>query len=216
MGNWLRMKEPINTWTHLIPCLVAIVSLIVISIKTWDNIVAFLTMNIYLVCGILLFAASTCYHWLKTTPRKELLLRKLDHMAIYLKIAGTYTPILVFGLQGAWRWGMLIAIWSLAITGMILKIWFVQAPRKLTASLYLILGWLAVIPLVQLIRNLPLQAIILLFAGGIAYSVGAVIYSKKALRLPIRALGFHEVFHLFVALGSALHFVMIVGFVVPI
>lgn len=211
----LKMKEPANTWTHLIPFMASIGGLIYIIAKTHENSAKLITMTIYAVTLILLFGASSIYHWLRVNPRIELVLRKLDHMAIYLLIAGSYTPVFFYGLRGGWRWVMLASVWSLALLGLFLKIWAINAPRKLSTALYVLLGWIALVPFVKLIHSLPLAAILLMFLGGVSYTVGAVIYARKELRLLPKRFGFHEVFHLFVALGGMLHFIMMVRYVLP-
>lgn len=212
----LRMKEPANALTHFVPFVAAIVGLVFVIIKAAGDGAKLVTFTVYASSVILLFGASSLYHWLRVSPRTELLLRKLDHMAIYLLIAGSYTPILYYGLSGAWRVVMLTVIWVLSLSGIVLKIWFVNAPRKLSAALYVILGWMAVIPFFQLIHSLPLAAILLMILGGVSYTVGAVIYGVKWLNFLPGRFGFHEVFHLFVALGSLLHFIMMVAYILPL
>lgn len=210
------MKEPVNTLTHFIPFVAAIVGLLFIILWTKSDLSKLITMTLYGFSVIILFGASSLYHWIKTTPSKELILRKIDHIAIYFFIAGTYTPVLYFGLSGAWKWSMLISVWTLAVIGMILKIWFINIPRHISTTFYLSLGWLALVPFLQLINNLPLGAIILMIVGGVAYTVGAVIYATKWLNLFPNRFGFHEIFHLFVLAGSASHFAMMVIYIIPL
>jgi hemolysin III len=216
MTGIFKMKEPVNTLTHFVPFLAAIAGLIVIIVKTMGDPAKLITMTIYVSSVILLFGTSSFYHWLKVSPKIELLLRKLDHMAIYLLIAGSYTPVLYYGLHGMWRGVMLTLIWILAVIGIILKIWFINAPRKLSTALYVFLGWIAVVPFYQLIHTLSLGAIVLLVFGGISYTVGAVIYGTKRLNFFPEKFGFHEIFHLFVALGGLLHFLMMVIYILPL
>lgn len=216
MKNLFKMKEPVNTLTHFIPFVAAIVGLLFIILWTKSDLSKLITMTLYGFSVIILFGASSLYHWIKTTPSKELILRKIDHIAIYFFIAGTYTPVLYFGLSGAWKWSMLISVWTLAVIGMILKIWFINIPRHISTTFYLSLGWLALVPFLQLINNLPLGAIILMIVGGVAYTVGAVIYATKWLNLFPNRFGFHEIFHLFVLAGSASHFAMMVIYIIPL
>ncbi|NMA62354.1 MAG: hemolysin III family protein, partial [Firmicutes bacterium] len=128
-------------------------------------------------------------------------------------IAGTYTPVLYFGLEGVWRWATLITIWALSTLGAVLKVWLVGLPRMVTAGFYLLLGWLAVIPFGQLIQTLAKPALILMVAGGLAYTIGAIIYATKIFDFFPKRFGFHEIFHIFIGLGTVLHFIMIYGFV---
>ncbi|KUO75884.1 MAG: hemolysin III family channel protein [Desulfosporosinus sp. BRH_c37] len=211
----LKMKEPVNTWTHFISFVAAIVGLVFLIIMCKNNISKLVTMIIYGLSMILLYGASSIYHWVQTTPQKELLLKKIDHIAIYFLIAGSYTPVFYYGLEGAWRWAMLISVWSLAVIGMALKIWFIQAPRYVSAGFYVSLGWIALVPFLQLIKHLPLGAIILMAVGGVIYTMGAVIYATKIFDFFPKRFGFHEIFHLFIAAGSIVHFVMILIYIVP-
>jgi len=211
----LKMKEPVNTLTHFISFLAAIVGLVFLIIMSRNNISKLVTMTIYGLSMILLYGASSIYHWVQTTPHKELLLKKIDHIAIYFLIAGSYTPVFYYGLEGAWRWAMLISVWSLAVIGMALKIWFIHAPRYVSAGFYVSLGWIALVPFLQLIKHLPLGAIILMAVGGVIYTMGAVVYATKIFDFFPRRFGFHEIFHLFIATGSIVHFIMILLYIVP-
>lgn len=212
----LKMKEPVNTWTHFVTFIAAIVGLVFLIALTRENMTKLVTMTIYGVSIIVLYGASSLYHWIKTTPRKEYILRKIDHVAIYVFIAGSYTPVFYYGLEGSWRWTMLSAVWVLAFVGIAIKLAFVQTPRLISTAFYVTLGWIAVVPFVQLVDNLPLGAIVLMMAGGIAYTIGAVIYATKSFDFYPNRFGFHEIFHLFVMAGSILHFIMMVAFIVPL
>lgn len=212
----LDMKEPVNTWTHFVTFIVAIVGLVYLIILAKGSTSKVVTMTVYGVSAILLYGASSLYHWLKTAPRTELVLRTLDHIAIYLLIAGSYTPVFFYGLDGVLKWVMLVTVWVLAGIGMVLKVWLVSAPRFVTAAFYLMLGWIALIPFLQLVNNLPVGALILMMAGGVAYTLGAVIYATKWFDFFPNRFGFHEVFHLLVVAGTVIHFVMMVLYIVPL
>jgi hemolysin III len=212
----LKMKEPVNTWTHFVPFMAAIIGLVFLIINCKDNISKLVTMTIYGLSVIILYGASSVYHWVRTTPQKELLLKKIDHIAIYFLIAGSYTPVFYFGLEGAWRWAMLISVWCLAIIGMILKLWLIHAPRYVSTAFYVSLGWIALVPFLQLIQHLPKGAIILMAVGGVVYTIGAVIYATKIFDFFPKRFGFHEIFHLFIAAGSLVHFIMILIYIVPL
>ena len=209
------MKEPVNTWTHFITFLAGIIGLGLLIILSRDNSSKLITMTIYGVSVLVLFGASTLYHWIKTTPEKERLLRKLDHISIFLLIAGSYTPVFYYGLEGIWKWAMLWAIWVLAFVGIVLKVFFLDVPRSVSTAFYISLGWMALIPLFKLVQSFPLEALILMFLGGVSYTIGGVIYATKIFNFFPNKFGFHEIFHLFVSMGSVLHFVMIWRFVVP-
>jgi hemolysin III len=212
----LRIKEPVNTWTHLIGFLAGIVGLIFLLFRSAGDLPKFVVMAIYGVSILLLYGASSLYHGVNTTKHKERMLRKLDHIAIFLLIAGTYTPILYYGLDGGWRLYMLIAVWTVSVLGIFVKVFFMNLPRWLSTVIYLALGWVAVIPFGRLVGGLPNGAPALIIAGGIAYTIGGVVYGTKKLNLFANRLGFHEVFHLFILLGTTLHFLMVFHYILPL
>ncbi|MCK9525283.1 MAG: hemolysin III family protein [Limnochordia bacterium] len=209
----MKIKEPVNALTHFVMFLAGLIGLGLLLWKGWGTVSGVAVALIFGLSIIMLYGASTLYHWVRTTPKKELILRKLDHISIYVLIAGTYTPILYYGLEETWRWAMLALVWGLAAVGAILKIWLVGLPRSVTAGFYLFLGWMAVIPFKQLVGTLPKPALILLIAGGAAYTIGAIIYATKIFNFVPKRFGFHEVFHIFVGLGTILHFLMVFLFV---
>jgi len=215
MKNFLGMKEPVNTLTHFIAFLTAIAGLVFLIIVTRNELDKLLVMTVYGTSLVLLYGASSLYHWIKTSPSKELCLRKIDHIAIYILIAGSYTPVFYYGLGGAWRLTMLIAIWTLAVIGIILKMFFLHAPRAVSTAFYLSMGWIALVPFAMLVKTIPLGGIIMMVAGGVVYTAGALIYATKCLNFFPNRFGFHEVFHLFIVAGSVTHFLMIVLYIVP-
>lgn len=156
-----------------------------------------------------LFFASGLYHTPVASPRAIERLRKLDHAAIYLLIAGTYTPFCVLAFSGFWRWGLLAIIWSLALTGVVVKLWVINAPRWVTAGVYVAMGWLGVIGLGEIVRQLTPGAIGWLTAGGVLYTAGAVVYITRRGDFFPGVFGFHEFWHLFVLAGAAAHFVAV-------
>jgi hemolysin III len=207
--KWWKMREPVNTWTHFITCIAAIVGFVFLLIEASESVSQIVTISIFGVSVILLYGASSLYHWVRTTPEKELIFKKIDHIAIYLLIGGTYTPVLYFGLDGVWRLTMMIVVWSLVAVGIALKIWFIKMPRIISTIFYISLGWMAVIPFGQLSESLPIEYIILLVSGGVAYTIGGIIYATKIFNFFPNKFGFHEIFHIFVMLGTTLHFLMI-------
>jgi len=126
-------------------------------------------------------------------------------MMIFVLIAGTYTPICLVPLHGKWGWTMLVLIWAFALSGIFLKIFWMNAPRWLSTLIYVVMGWLAVVAFVPLEKAVSWQGIGLLLAGGIAYTIGAVIYGLKKPNITLKNFGFHEIFHVFVMVGSSLH-----------
>ena len=211
----MKLKEPLNTWTHFLGFLAGIAGLVMLLIKSEEDPAKLITMSIFGLSILFLYGASAMYHGLHTTPQRELLLRKIDHIAIFLLITGTYTPLLFYGLHGWWRGSMLVAVWSIALIGILLKIFFMKTPRLFSTLFYLALGWMAVIPLAKLMQNLPPGALVWLLIGGLSYTVGAVIYGTKKVSLFNKRLGFHEIFHIFILLGTVSHFIMVYHYLIP-
>jgi len=155
-----------------------------------------------------LYTTSTIYHCLRVQPSGRATLRKLDHIMIYMLISGTYTPICLITLNGPWGWSIFGVIWGLAIIGSVIKLFWFSAPRWISAAAYIGMGWMAIVAIVPLVQSMPGTAMALLGGGGFFYTVGGVFY---ALRWPLRErkyFGFHEVFHVFILLGSISHFAM--------
>ena len=148
---------------------------------------------------VLLYASSTLYHSIRTCRLKQTL-RVVDHVAIFLLIAGTYTPFMLVNLRGPWGWSLFGVIWALAVAGTTLKIFFTGRFRVLLTLIYLFMGWMVLVAIKPLMEALPRGSLIMLFAGGIAYSLGTVFYLWK--RLPYH----HAVWHVFVLAGSVCHF----------
>jgi hemolysin III len=209
-------KDPISGLTHVASALLALVGLVLLLVYSPPNPLARIALFTYGFSLVLQFAASSTYHLVKTTPERELWLRKLDHVAIYLLIAGTYTPICAIVLQGFWRWGLLAIIWTLAAVGIAFKLVYIKLPRTVTVLIYVAMGWVGVLGFGELFAALPPAAIGWLAAGGVLYSLGAVVYATRRLDFWPGVFGFHEVWHLFVSAASAAHFIFVLGYVVPI
>ncbi len=211
----MRIKDPVSGFSHLAGALLSAVGLYylvryaVINGTVW-HIVSF---SIFGASLILLYTASTVYHLSVVSERGSMILRKIDHMMIYVLIAGTYTPVCLIPLRGSWGWSLLISIWGIAMAGIVLKVLWFNAPRWLYTLFYLIMGWLIVIAFVPLAKTMPTEAIMWLVAGGLLYSIGAVIYGTKWPRLKSKVFGFHEVFHIFVMYGSFCHFWMMFRYI---
>jgi hemolysin III len=165
----------------------------------------------YFVYGATMFAlytASTLYHCLNVSVKGRMLLRKLDHTSIYLLIAGSYTPICLTALRGPWGWALLGVIWTLAAAGIVLAFAWIMAPRWLTAGLYLFMGWLAVTAIYPLTQVLSGTGLFFLVLGGVLYTIGGVLYALKWPGRNNPRFGCHEIFHVFILLGSVAHYVM--------
>jgi hemolysin III len=160
------------------------------------------------------FGASALYHRVTWTPRVRLWMRRIDHAGVYLLIAGTYTPVSLLVLRGAWRPVVLTVVWAGAAAAIVLKFVWVQAPKWLAAAIGLALGWVAVIALPQLIAHLDPAAVALLIAGGLAYSAGAIVYALRRPDPLPAVFGYHELFHALTIVGVACQYVAIAFFVV--
>jgi hemolysin III len=160
------------------------------------------------------FGASALYHRVTWTPRARLWMRRIDHAGVYLLIAGTYTPVSLLALHGAWRPVVLIIVWAGAASAIALKFVWVAAPKWLAAAIGLALGWVAVIALPQLIGRLHPAAVILLVAGGLAYTAGAIVYARRRPDPAPAVFGYHELFHALTIVGVACQYVAIAFFIV--
>lgn len=203
-------EEAANTWSHVLGALLsiaALIALLVPSIQQGDpwRISSF---SIYGISMFLLFFASSAYHY-ATTPATKAKLKTLDHCAIFLLIAGTYTPLLLIELRGVLGWSIFAVVWSMAIVGIIAKIYWAERFKKISLFFYLIMGWLIVFSGDELLGKLATGALYWLIAGGLAYSIGAIFYANK--RIPYN----HAIWHIFVLLGGACHFVTIYLYVLP-
>jgi len=165
---------------------------------------------VYGASMIALYTASTLYHCLNTPVAGRLALRKLDHCSIALLIAGSYTPICltVLRTQGAWGWAVFGVIWAMALASCALSLLWIGSPRWLTAGVYLVMGWLAVVALYPLSRAMPAAGMAWLVAGGLLYTVGGVLYAVKWPGRNNPRFGCHEIFHLFILAGSICHFLL--------
>jgi len=211
----MKMREPVSGLTHLVGAVLSAVGLVLmiyyaVEVGTIWHIVSF---AIFGGSMILLYTASTLYHLLNISEKGVKVLRKIDHMMIYVLIAGTYTPICLVPLRGGWGYSLLITIWGIAIAGIIMKLLWFDAPRWLYTLFYLVMGWLVVIAFWPMIRTVPAAGVGWLVAGGVLYSIGALIYGTKWPPLKSKLFGFHEIFHLFVLYGSFCHFWMMFRYV---
>lgn len=213
--GWLR--EPVNALTHGFGALLGSAGLVVLLVRADGEPARVASALVYGISLVLLFLASTLLHAVRAGEDKLRIFRVLDHAAIFVLIAGTYTPITLIPLRQASPvvgWVLFGLVWGLAFLGVLFKVFWIGAPRWASTGLYLLLGWLAVIAIGPLLAALPFAALMWLLAGGLAYSVGAVIYALKRPDPFPQVFGYHEIWHLFVLAGAAAHFVLIAQFVV--
>ncbi|GAA0736163.1 PAQR family membrane homeostasis protein TrhA [Clostridium oceanicum] len=211
-------REPVNGFTHLFGAIVSFIGLLVLVVKA---AISYPTSNLKITSAIIfglslifLYTASSVYHLVNSTEKVIKMLRRLDHSMIFVLIAGSYTPICLVILQGKLRWGIFIAVWSMAILGVLFKmIWF-NMPRWLSTMFYILMGWFVVLFINPLSQNIKLGGIILLVLGGIFYTVGGIIYGLKWPKLNLKTIGFHEIFHILILLGSLSHYLCVFVYVI--
>jgi len=207
-------KDPVSGLTHLASALAAVVGAAVLWSASTADLSSRISLLVYGASLVLLFAASSAYHLLRAAPDRELLLRRLDHTAIFLLIAGTYTPLCIIVLAGTFGMALLVTIWALAAVGILLKVVFIErVSRWVSMGLYVLMGWLALVGVVPLVRALPLGGLIWLLAGGLLYTGGAMVYATKRMNFLPGRFGFHEVWHLFVSGAAASHYILILRYV---
>jgi len=207
----ITIREPGSAITHFIAMMMAVFATVPLLVKAgiqsgWEN---FLAMAIFMGSMILLYGASATYHSVDLTGRSLRVFRKLDHMMIFVLIAGSYTPVCLIVLGGKLGYTLLALVWGIAAVGMLVKACWITCPKWFSSVIYIAMGWVCVLVFGPLLKTLSVPAFLWLLAGGIIYTVGGVIY---ALKLPIfnakhKFFGSHEVFHLFVMGGSICHFI---------
>lgn len=209
-----RVKDPISALTHFIGFL-AVIPVYIALLELAETKQQMIGFGVFGLSLMLLYGASTIYHTLMLSAEKTALLRRIDHMMIFVLIAGTYTPVCLVALAGKWGTVLLSAIWSIAILGVLMKVFWMGAPRWLSTLIYVVMGWLSITAFVPLMNAVGLGGFLTLLGGGVAYTVGAVIYALKKPNLAIlKSFGFHEIFHVFVMIGSAFHIIFMFCFLV--
>jgi hemolysin III len=197
----MAVREPFNTYSHAAGAVLGLVGMVALLFFTQGNPAKVLGALVFGLTMILMYTSSALYHAVRVSERALLWLRKLDHAAIFLFIAGTYTPVLLQAMEPGWRPWALGLVWALAGLGVALKMVTLKAPRWLYTATYLGMGWLAIFLLPKLALN-P-WALGFLLAGGAAYSLGAVVYATRWPNPMPGLVGFHGLWHVFVLLGSA-------------
>jgi len=199
-------EEILNAASHGIGVLLALAGCVFLLLTATPS--QAIWFAVYGVTLVGLYAASTLYHSLMFTRLRNLL-RKVDHMAIFLLIAGTYTPFCVITLNGWMGWAILGAVWTLAIGGIVFKVFFTGKMEWLSLTLYILMGWIGMLAIIPIYKALPISGFVLLLSGGLAYTIGTWFYARSA--KPFQ----HVIWHLFVLAGSILHFLSIATLVEP-
>lgn len=215
MGKYIR--EPINGFTHLGGAILSFVGLLALVIKTTLTSASAVDLTAVIIFGIsmiLLYAASATYHLVMASDKVIAFLRKLDHSMIFILIAGSYTPFCLIALKEDKGWILFTVVATIAVCGVLFKmIWF-NCPRWISTCIYIGMGWISIFMIKPLYNSMPFGGIFLLLLGGIFYTIGAVIYALKPSALKFKNLGFHEIFHIFILLGSLSHFISVFEYVI--
>ncbi|WP_017755345.1 PAQR family membrane homeostasis protein TrhA [Calidifontibacillus oryziterrae] len=215
MNRYIR--EPINGLTHLGGAIFSFIGLLAMVIKATQNEATTLQIAAVICFGIsmiLLYSASATYHMVIAKEKVIAFLRRIDHSMIFVLIAGTYTPFCLISLHGVTGWVVFSIVACIAFFGILFKIIWFNCPRWLSTALYIGMGWIIIFAIIPLSATLGFNGILLLVLGGILYTIGGVIYATKPKFMEMKHIGFHEIFHIFILLGSLAHFFSVYLFVI--
>ena len=204
-----KLREPINSITHLSGAVFSFIALFAMLAKAFvtnASNISIASVTIFGISLILLYTVSGTYHGIISSDKIINFLQKLDHSMIFILIAGSYAPFCLIALGGILGRNMFLVMISIAIAGIVFKLCWFSAPRWLQTALYIAMGWSAIFVIKPLYAALPPVSIFLLVLGGIFYTIGGVIYATKSKKIKIGTFGFHEIFHVFILLGSLTHF----------
>ena len=212
-----KIKDPISGFSHAFGAVLSIAGLVILIVfaaicgTAWHVV----SYTIFGVGLILLYTFSSLYHLLNLKEKAMNVFRKFDHIMIYILIAATYTPVCLTVLRGPWGWSIFGVVWFLAVLGIILTSVWIKAPRWLTTSIYIGMGWIVIVaiyPMIKIFSSLnALNLLWWLVAGGIFYTIGGIIYGLKWSHLKNKYFGFHEIFHIFILLGSICQYIFILS-----
>ncbi|CAI8853129.1 MULTISPECIES: PAQR family membrane homeostasis protein TrhA [Bacillus] len=211
------VREPVNAFTHLGGAVLSFVALLAMLVKVSVKMPSVSTISAVILFGVgmmILYAASSVYHSIVASERVIYFFRKLDHSMIFLLIAGTYAPFCLITLQAANGLLLFVLVYATAICGIVFKMFWFNCPRWLSTAIYLMMGWLIVLFFAPLSENLSIEGILFLVLGGVFYTIGGFIYGAKPKWLEFKYIGHHEIFHIFVLLGSLAHFLCVYCYVI--
>jgi len=206
-----HLREPFSGLSHLLGALFTIPALTYMLLNLPDQQYGAYLISYIVFSGsmFLMFGSSAIYHLMEINKEGIRKLKRIDHMAIFVMIAGSYTPYCLLGLKGSFSWVMFCTIWGIALFGILIKIFWLHAPRWLSTLLYVGMGWVAMFIYKPLSQNLSSNAVDWLIAGGVVYTTGAIVYATKWPNISVKYFNFHDLWHLFVLGGAACHFVSI-------
>jgi len=205
----VRTQEAFNFYSHLAGMVAAAVGTLFLIVRATDSASMMVTALVYGLSVSFLFLASSLYHAFKQQDDEISFWRKMDRFAIFIMIAGSYTPICYFFLDDHWRLTMISAQWGLVVLGLLWQLMFPRAPRMAVTLVYLAMGWLAMLPLGQLLAAMSASQKMLLFSGGAAFTLGGIFYAFKRPRFVPGIFSFHELFHVMVLVGASCHYALI-------
>ena len=210
-------REITSALTHLggaVFGLIGMIMLLYVAVQS-KNTMSIIAFIIFGLSMILLYSTSSIYHFIDASKKKaKLVMRKLDHIMIFVLISGTYTPICLLVLKNTLGNILLSIVWGITLIGIFIKLFWINAPRWVSSGLYIGMGWISVFVMSPLIKSMPIGGVVWLFLGGIMYTVGGVIYGLKKPNIDKPWFGFHELFHLFVLAGTFCHFLMMYFYIV--
>jgi len=211
----MKVKDPVSALTHFIGAILSCIAVVQLVMRAMEvgSLLHVISFAVFGTSLVLLYSASTVYHTIDKPEAMRVIYKRIDHMMIFILIAGTYTPICLISLNGVLGMTLMAIIWAVAIAGIVMKALWINAPRKLTAGLYILMGWMAIVAIYPLFQTLSREGFILLVVGGVVYTIGGIIYALKWPFTHNKWFGFHELFHLFVLGGSACHYVLVIQYV---
>ncbi len=217
-----KVRDLVSGLTHCIGAGLSLIGLVVLIVfaAIWGDAFDVVSFTIFGLGLFLMYLFSTLYHWLNISEKALTVFRKFDHIMIYILIASSYTPICLGPLRGPWGWTIFGIVWGIAVLGIVLTSLWIKAPRALTTTIYIAMGWIVIIALIPLIRVFQyaglLYSLVWLALGGVFYTIGGIIYGLKWPKINFKHFGFHEIFHIFVMLGSACQYWFILRYVLMI
>jgi len=214
----MNVKDPVSGYTHLAGAVLSVAALTVLVVISSYRATAWhvVSFSIYGASMVMLYLASSAYHLIPLKDKGTRVLKKVDHVMIFMMIAGTYTPFCLIPLRGKWGWSIFGIVWGIAALGIAFKLFFIHAPRWFSTVLYIIMGWICIVAIYPIVQTVPAGGVFWLAAGGVSYTVGAVIYVLKRPNPWPGVFGFHEIWHLFVLGGSFCHFIVMIKYIVNI
>ena len=210
-----RMRNPVRGIMDGTAAIASFVGLLTLAVLTFGDTGRFVAVGIFGLSLIALYTTSSLYHSVPWSLRWRRRMQRLDHSMIYLLVAGSWTPVAAIVLDGTWRVVVLAVVWAMAIVGIVQKLLWPKVRLWFSITLQTVMGYFAIVPLVELVRRLSGGAIALMLASGALYTIGLILFTTRRPRLFPRVFSYHEVFHVFVIAASTLHFVLVLRYLVP-